>query len=111
MHGQTQRDQKIFDGPLPVPQLLFRVAEEQKIIDIAQVRMAPQITFDELVEFIEIAVGPELAGEIADGQTAWPSRSEQIVAWEIDYAIFIFRNYLGCRAVAKSVSCSLCSIP
>lgn len=58
--------------------------QEHKIVHEANVKAAMQCFFHEMIEGIQINVGEELAGQIADGQAA-PAlkRQEQIIAGEI----------------------------
>ncbi len=54
----------------PSPQRGLVVGEEEEIIDVAQIARAAQFALDEVVERIEVDVGPELAGEVTDWQAA-----------------------------------------
>lgn len=63
---ETQTRQPLDYRRLPRPQLGLVVAEQGKVVDIAQVGMAAEFPRHELVERMEITVGPELRGEVAD---------------------------------------------
>jgi hypothetical protein len=68
------------------------VGEEREVIHIAKIGSASQLTGHELIERVQIAVGPELRGEAADRQAARPADGEKVVAWEANVAIFIIED-------------------
>lgn len=70
VQGQAQFGKFGDDAAAPFVQFCFVVREQQKIIHIADVTLAAQVAFDEMIEGVEVAVRPELAGEVADGQSA-----------------------------------------
>ena len=53
MHRQPQPGQPVDDGLFPAPQLPLAVAEQRKIIDVAQIRRAAQLALDEVIEGVE----------------------------------------------------------
>ena len=57
------------DGRAPLPQRLGVRRQQDHIVDIAQVLLALQGALDEVVQVVEIDVAPELAGQVANGQT------------------------------------------
>ena len=55
---------------LPMTGEGFRiVGQDYEVIDVAQVALDFEAVFDELVEFVEVNVGKELAGQTADGES------------------------------------------
>ena len=54
--------------------------------------MASQLTFDELVQLIEVAIGPELAREVPDRQTTLPKSRQEIIARKEDNGIFVLQH-------------------
>lgn len=60
--------QEMFDLRLPFGQGFRFIGQEYEIVDIAQVALDLEDVFDELVEFVEVNIGEELAGQAADGQ-------------------------------------------
>ncbi len=64
VQGQAEGRQPLNYGGTPVTQLPFVVAEEQKIVNIAQVSGALEVSLDEVIKGIEVAVGPELGGQV-----------------------------------------------
>ena len=61
-------------------QLLLVITEEQEIVTIAQVAPTVQVPLDEVVQRIQIDVGPGLRGQVADGQALGAQRVQQRVA-------------------------------
>ena len=53
----------------------------------AQVGRAAQLTRHEMIELVEIAVGPKLTGQVADGQAARAVDGKQVVVREVDHVI------------------------
>ena len=78
---QPQANQKVPD-PFPhVGQVPLVVGEHQEIIDVADVALDPQPVLDEVIERVEVDVGEELAGLVADGDAPPPfAGREQVVA-------------------------------
>jgi len=60
--------QEVVNGEFPAQQRGGIVGQQNEIVHIAQVGAHLEGVFDELVEFVEIDVGEELAGEAADWQ-------------------------------------------
>ena len=58
-----------------------------EVVHIAHVARAAQLALDEVVERIHVAVGPELAGQVADGQAARTVDGKEIVAGEVDHVV------------------------
>jgi len=92
--GQTQAAQEIDDGALPFIEPALAVIEKRKIIDIAQIGLASQVLRDEVVERRQIDVAPELAGQVADRQTARAFDSEEIVTGKVDHLILVRQHAL-----------------
>ena len=59
-----------FDLPLPVRQLRLVRRQQHQVIAVSQVIARLELMFNELVQRIQIDVGEELAGQVADGQAA-----------------------------------------
>ena len=55
---------------------------KQQIVHVAHVAAAAQLALDKMVKGIEVAVGPELRGQVADRQAARPAGGQEIVARE-----------------------------
>lgn len=79
---QAQACQKLFNVPSPMVQGGLVCGKEHKIIAVTQISLAAEFLFDELVEFVQVNVGPKLAGLVANGQTARAIGSQQIIIWE-----------------------------
>ncbi len=54
MDDKPQAREAFYDCVLPRPELALVVAEQRKVIDIAQIGAATQLTFDELIEWVKI---------------------------------------------------------
>ena len=87
MNGQAQASQALLDGRFPGPQGGFVIRKKGEIIHIAQVPFAVQLPLDKVIEGVEIAIGPKLAGQVADGQPAWAVGGKQIIAGEKDHLV------------------------
>ena len=74
------------------PQLRLAVAEQREIVHVAQVGRAAQLALDEMIEGIEIAVRPELRGQIADRQAARTAGGEQVVAGKPDHRVLLVQH-------------------
>ena len=61
-------------------QLLFFVRKQQEIIHITQIRRALQLMLDEHIQLVQVDIGPELAGEVADQHFARPQQGKQIIS-------------------------------
>ena len=87
---QPQANQKVPDLFSHVGQVLLVVGEHQKVIDVADVALDPQPVLDEVIERVEVDVGEELAGLVADGDASPPfAGREQVVAGEIVQDFFL----------------------
>ena len=65
----------------PAFQDLRVIVEQGEVVDVPNVAPHPQHLRAEMIEAIEVDVGEELAGQIADRQPAPPAiRLEQVVA-------------------------------
>lgn len=64
---QAQCCKPFFSLLSPGVQCGFLVGKEQEIIAIAKIRLAMKFLFDKEVEWVEIDIGPELRGEVANG--------------------------------------------
>jgi hypothetical protein len=58
------------------------------IVNIAQVSGAFELSFNKLVEWVQVTVCPELTGEIADGQPPGPEGGGQVVTGEPGHLVF-----------------------
>jgi len=58
----------LFDLPPPLPKLFFIPAEQEKIIHIPDITLAPEFMFHKMIQRIQIDIRPELARQIADRQ-------------------------------------------
>ncbi len=81
---QTQTGQKTNNHLAPGVQRGFLCSEQQEIVHITQIGEALQLALDELVQRVEIYVGPELAGQVAYRQAARPQGCKQVVAREVN---------------------------
>ncbi len=87
--SEAQAGATFDDGPMPIPQHALVVAETDKIIHETHIGRAAQFPFDEVIEGIQIAVGPELAGEVANWQPPGPVDGKEIVAGEVDAVVLL----------------------
>src|SRR5262249_42883856 len=79
---EPQGLQEMLDLPLDLVEPLLVVGEDEKVIDVADVAQS-QALGDEVVQGIEVDVGEELAGLVAQRQSSPPlRRREQVVAGE-----------------------------
>ncbi len=92
MHGQAQAGQALDHGRAPGPQRRFVRAKEQQVVHVAHVAWTAQAPRDEMIQRIEIDIGPKLAGQVADGQTAWALRCERVIAREIDHVVGLLQD-------------------
>lgn len=84
MQPQAQAGEVRGHGLFDVPESVFVVAENDEIVTVADIGTAAQCLFDEVIEAVEIDIGEELAGEVADGKALATGRGrEQIIAREI----------------------------
>ena len=60
VHGEPDRCQTLKHGLPPVPELALAVTEQRHIVHIPQIGWAAQLALDEVIERIQITVGPEL---------------------------------------------------
>jgi len=65
VHSQSQAIEVVVGDPANFGEFLRRFAEDDEIIDVANVRLATKDFFDEVVEGIEVDIGEELAGLVA----------------------------------------------
>jgi hypothetical protein len=70
VQGESQPGEEVDNRPLPAPQLGLGVREQRHVVHVADVGPAAQRAFDELIQRMEVAVGPELRCEIADRQAS-----------------------------------------
>ena len=56
------------DAVPPVREAFGVVVEEREVVDVAQVALRPQDLLAEVVQAVEVHVGEEPAGQVADGQ-------------------------------------------
>ena len=60
--------EEMLDSRLPCGERFGLIGQQDEVVDVAQVALDLEGVFDELVEFVEVNVGKELAGQTADGQ-------------------------------------------
>src|SRR5215470_13770848 len=70
MDGQAHSGQTFLYGRFPRPQCRWIGSKEQHVIDIPHIARTAQGALDEVVEGVEIDIGPELTGQVTDGQAA-----------------------------------------
>ena len=61
-----------FEGVASVGEVGVVVAEEGEVIDVTQVAGGFEVLEDVVIEAVEVKVGEELAGEVADGESFGP---------------------------------------
>ncbi len=77
------------------------MVQQNEIIHIAQVVPTFELVFNELIQIVEIDIGEELAGQVANGQALFGGRVGQPLVWR--YSCEILRAALadgGIRRVA-----------
>ncbi len=79
MHHESQTREEVTDSALPLPQLTLIITKQQQIIHIAQITSTTELAFHKLIQLIEVDVGPDLAGKIADGEATRPLGGQQII--------------------------------
>ena len=87
--GQSQTNESLLDLILPFPKRVLIFCEQKEIIHETQVGRAAQFPFDEVVEAIQAYIAPELAGQVANGQTAPVRRRSLVVPIEVHHLIHI----------------------
>ena len=102
VYGKAGAREAFDNRPFPAPQLALVVPEQQEVVYVAQVCWAAQLVLHEVIERAQIAVGPELAGKVADGKPARPGRGEEVVAPEIDHIILFAQD---AHAAGQDLSC------
>ena len=80
MNCQPQVGETRVHCMLPRPQSCFVCSEKQEVVHITDVALAAQGAFDEVVERVEIHVGPELARQIADREATWTVYGKEVIA-------------------------------
>ena len=66
---QTEcREELDYLGPM-VPNVILARAKQQGVVSVSEVTLDVEASLDELVQLVEIDVGPELARQVADGQS------------------------------------------
>jgi hypothetical protein len=66
MNDQSQAGEALHDGTFPSPEFTFAVAKNCHIIHITEIGRAAQLPLDELIERMQVAVGPELGGKVTN---------------------------------------------
>lgn len=79
VESQAERRHAQLDGPQPSPQFALVVPEQEQIVHVAHVAATADLALDEMVDGVQVHVGPELARQIANRQTARPHGGQQIV--------------------------------
>jgi hypothetical protein len=67
MDDQSQAGEAPHDGTFPSPKLTFAVTENRHVIYITEIGGAAQLPLYELIERMQVAVGPELGGKVTNG--------------------------------------------
>lgn len=70
MQGESKRCEKSHHFKTPLVQAVFIFSKEQEVIHVTDVAGAFEFALDEMIQRIEIYVRPELAGKVANRQTA-----------------------------------------
>ena len=85
MEAQAAAFEEPGDAEPPVLEAFGVVMEECEVVHVAQVALRSQDLLAEVVQAVEVDVGEELAGQVADGQAA-PAleRGEQVVAGVVE---------------------------
>ena len=84
MNAQPDFGELLLDGRSPGVQFRLVVGQQQRVIHVTQISRRPQFLPNEMVEFVQIEIRQELAGEVADRDTVASLRGrEQIVPREI----------------------------
>ena len=89
---RAQTGEALDDGRTTLPQLSLVIAEKKKVVHIAQIGGTAQLAGHEMVEAAQIAVRPELAGQVADRQPVWPTGSQKIVAREVCHVVLLAQH-------------------
>ena len=92
VNDQPQSSQPLDDRRLPRPQRALVVAEQGEVVDVAEIGAAAEFARHELIEGMQVAVGPELRGEIADRQPPRPADGKQVVAGKAHIAVFVVEH-------------------
>lgn len=75
--------EECLDLPQDRPELGLLLAEDHEVVHVSEIGAAAEMLLHEVVQWVEIEVGEELAREVADRQAAPPlDRREEIVAGE-----------------------------
>ena len=83
MQAEPPPLQECADPSSPFFELFAVVVKQREIVDVAQVALRAKNFLAEVIQSIEIEVGEELAGQVADGQAAAAfQRCQEIVAGE-----------------------------
>lgn len=90
--GQSQPRQAVHDLLFPSMKLFLVIAEQGKVVHVAQKRRTSQFTLNEPVKRVQIDVAPELACQVADRESAWAVGGEQVITGKIDHRVFILQH-------------------
>ena len=83
MEQQPQAgSQELFNGGPPGLELRLVIAEQQEIVHVTHICRAAQGVFGKHIQFMQIDVGPELAGQVANGQPSGTVKGKQIIPGE-----------------------------
>ena len=77
---QPQPGHPLDDGVAPGPQGPLVVGEQHEIVYIAHSSPAAQLPPAKVVERVEVAVGPKLAGQVANGQSSRAKGSQEALS-------------------------------
>ena len=82
MDSEPQGLQKMLDLPFDLVEPPLVIGKDEKVINVADVTQ-PEMVSDEMIKRVEVDVGEELAGLVAQRQTPTPlGGGEQVVAGE-----------------------------
>ena len=99
MDGQSQSSQELDNRLAPFVQAGFLVVKQDKIVYITEISVAIEPALDKLIQVIQVDICPELAGEVAEWQSAWTKSGKQIIPGKpmhligfIQYACAVVEN-------------------
>src|SRR5690606_22907796 len=92
MQRQALAGKSFLYSTLPLPEYIFVLREQEKVVYIAQVGWTAELTLHEMVEAVEINIAPELAGEVSDRQPARTRNRKKVILSKIHHLIF-FREH------------------
>ena len=95
MQTQAAALQEMFDSAPPAIELTMVVMKQREIVHVAHVALCAQHLLAEVVQAVQVEIGEELTGEVADRQPAAAlERREQIVSRVVENAPWSFAKVL-----------------